>query len=376
MSDSSSRSFAKANTRPIVGIVGAGQLGRMLALSGYPLGLRFVFLDKSKDAPGGQVGDIILGEFNDPVKLKELSEAVDIVTFDVENVSVDAVREGVSKPFRPSVDLLEKAQDRLDEKELFRSIDIPTAPFAAIDSLDDLDAAVDRIGLPAVLKTRRMGYDGKGQRVLRKPEDVRPAFEEIGDVPCILEGFVDYDREVSLIGARSVSGDTRFYPLSENTHFDGILSYSVAPYEDRNLQGLAERHMERLFEQFEYAGVLTIEFFEADGKLIANEMAPRVHNSGHWTIEAAVTSQFENHIRAILDLPLGDTAPTGHAAMINFIGTMPAVEPVLEIPGAHYHDYGKEPRPGRKLGHATLTSQSRAELMTRLKHLLELRDKD
>lgn len=355
-----------------VGIVGAGQLGRMLALSGYPLGLRFVFLDKSADAPGGQVGDIILGEFDDAEKLRELAACVDVVTFDVENVPVAAVKAGVDKPFRPTVEILEKAQDRLHEKDLFRSLDIPTPPFAAVDSLDDLRAAVERIGLPAVLKTRRLGYDGKGQRILRAPEDLSPAFEALGNVPLILEGFVNFDREVSIIGVRSVGGEVRFYPLSENTHRDGILRYSVAPFENPALQSLAEQHLEKLLEKFDYAGVLTIEFFEADGKLIANEIAPRVHNSGHWTIEGAVTSQFENHIRAILDLPLGNTSPVGHAAMVNFIGKMPAVDDVLRIPGAHYHDYGKSPRPGRKLGHATLTSKNRQELLTRLDSLLKL----
>ncbi|MBW3568198.1 MAG: 5-(carboxyamino)imidazole ribonucleotide synthase, partial [Proteobacteria bacterium] len=289
-----------------VGIVGAGQLGRMLALSGYPLGLRFVFLDKSADAPGGQVGDIILGEFGDPEKLRELSERVDVVTFDVENIPVDAVKAGVTRPFRPTVALLEKAQDRLLEKELVRSLDIPTPAFAPVDSLDSLRAAIDTIGLPAVLKTRRLGYDGKGQRVLRKESDAEPAFEALGNVPLILEGFVDFDREVSIIGVRSVSGEVRFYPLSENTHSEGILRHSIAPYEDHALQGMAERHLERLMNSFDYSGVLTIEFFESKGKLIANEIAPRVHNSGHWTIEGSVTSQFENHIRAILDLPLGD----------------------------------------------------------------------
>lgn len=352
-----------------VGIVGAGQLGRMLALSGYPLGLRFVFLDKSADAPGGQVGDIILGEFGDPEKLRELSERVDVVTFDVENIPVDAVRAGVTRPFRPTVALLEKAQDRLLEKELFRSLDIPTPRFAPVDSLESLRAAIDLIGLPAVLKTRRLGYDGKGQRVLRKESDIEPAFKALGNVPLILEDFVDFDCEVSIIGVRSVSGEVRFYPLSENTHSEGILRHSIAPYENRTLQGMAERHLERLMNSFDYSGVLTIEFFESKGKLIANEIAPRVHNSGHWTIEGSVTSQFENHIRAILDLPLGDTAANGHAAMVNFIGVIPPLEAVLDIPGAHYHSYGKEPRPGRKLGHATLTSQSRAELLTRLEHL-------
>lgn len=357
-----------------VGIVGAGQLGRMLALAGYPFGLRFVFLDKSKDAPGGQVGDIILGEFGDAEKLRELSECVDVVTFDVENVPVDAVRAGVTKPFRPTVELLEKAQDRLQEKNLFRSLDIPTPAFAKVDSLQQLREAVEHTGYPAVLKTRRFGYDGKGQRIVRGDEDLAAAYAAIGDAPLILEAFVDFEREVSIIGVRSVSGEVRFYPLSENTHHEGILRHSVAPYEDIALQGLAERHLERLMNAFDYSGILTIEFFESGGELIANEIAPRVHNSGHWTIEGAVTSQFENHIRAILDLPLGDTAANGHAAMVNFIGTMPPLDAVLEIPGAHYHNYGKTPRPGRKLGHATLTSQSRTELLARLAHLLKLNE--
>lgn len=355
-----------------VGIVGAGQLGRMLALAGYPLGLRFVFLDMSADAPGGQVGEIILGEFGDAKKLRALSERVDVVTFDVENVPVDAVRAGVTKPFRPTVELLEKAQDRLQEKELFRSLGIPTPAFAKVDSLEELRNAIAGIGYPAVLKTRRLGYDGKGQRVLRSQGDLASAFAAIGNVPLILEAFVKFEREVSIIGVRRVSGDVRFYSLSENTHRDGILRYSVAPYDDSSLQAMAERHLEKLLTAFDYAGVLTIEFFVANGELIANEIAPRVHNSGHWTIEGAVTSQFENHIRAILDLPLGDTAANGYAAMLNFIGEIPPLEDVLAIPGAHYHGYGKEPRPGRKLGHATLTSPNRAELMNRLERLLQL----
>lgn len=355
-----------------IGIVGAGQLGRMLALAGYPLGFRFVFLDKSKDAPGGQVGDIILGEFNDPEKLRALSELVDVVTFDVENVAATAVLAGVNKPFLPPVGILEQAQDRLLEKELFRSLDIPTPPFAAIETLDELRAAVAEIGLPAVLKTRRMGYDGKGQYVLRNEADLPAAMDALGGVPLILEGFIDFDREVSLIGVRSVSGEIRFYPLSENIHKDGILRHTIAPFRQESLQSLAERHLAALLQKFDYAGVLTIEFFVSGDTLIANEIAPRVHNSGHWTIEAAVTSQFENHVRAILDLPLGDTAAVGHAAMVNFIGSMPDVADVLEIEGAHHHDYGKDARPGRKLGHATLTSLDRELLLQRLDRLLAL----
>lgn len=354
-----------------IGIIGAGQLGRMLALSGYPLGLRFVFLDKSEDAPGGQVGDIILGEFGDPARLAELAAAVDVLTFDVENVPVEPLREITrNRAFHPPLDALATAQDRLFEKNLFRELGLATPPFAPVDSLDDLRAAVERIGLPAVLKTRRLGYDGKGQRLLRDAADLEPAFKAIGGVPLILEGFVDFEREVSVIGVRSTAGETRYYPIAENVHRDGILRYSIAPHADAALQARAEELAGRLLEHFGYAGVLTIEFFVKDGELIANEIAPRVHNSGHWTIEGAVTSQFENHIRAILGLPLGETRARGCAGMVNFIGEIPPVEKVLAIPGAHYHDYGKSPRPGRKLGHATVLGEQAAEVRSRLDAIL------
>lgn len=358
-----------------IGIIGAGQLGRMLALSGYPLGLRFTFLDKSADAPGGQVGDIILGAFDDPAKLAELAAAVDVLTFDVENVPAAPLRAIVADtPFNPPLDALATAQDRLHEKNLFRELGIATPAFAAVDSLADLRQAVATIGLPAVLKTRRLGYDGKGQRVLRNPADIEAAFAALGGVPLILEGFVEFEREVSVIAVRATTGEEAFYPLAENTHRDGILRYSVAPFSAPALQRQAEQHATALLRHFDYAGVLTIEFFVKDGVLMANEIAPRVHNSGHWTIEGAATSQFENHIRAILGLPLGDTSARGHAAMVNFIGKMPRVASVLAIPGAHHHDYGKTPRPGRKLGHATLTADSAEQVRQALGALLHLTD--
>lgn len=356
-----------------IGIIGAGQLGRMLALSGYPLGLRFTFLDKSAEAPGGQVGDIILGDFDDPAKLAELAAAVDVLTFDVENVPAEPLRAIVrDTPFNPPLDALATAQDRLHEKNLFRELGIATPKFAAVESLADLHQAVTDIGLPAVLKTRRLGYDGKGQRVLRAPADADAAFKALGSVPLILEGFVDFEREVSVIAVRATNGEEAFYPLADNTHRDGILRYSVAPFSNQTLQQQAEQHATALLRHFNYAGVLTIEFFVKAGVLMANEIAPRVHNSGHWTIEGAATSQFENHIRAILGLPLGDTRARGHAAMVNFIGALPAVEKVLTIPGAHYHDYGKTPQPGRKLGHATLTADSAQEVQEKLASVLRL----
>jgi 5-(carboxyamino)imidazole ribonucleotide synthase len=357
-----------------IGIIGAGQLGRMLALAGYPLGLRFVFLDHSTDAPGAQVGRIISGAFDDATQLAELARQVDVITFDVENVPVGAVREiAASKPFLPPVDALGASQDRLDEKTLFRKLKIPTPPFAPVDSLEDLQQAVAKIGLPGVLKTRRLGYDGKGQFHLRRPADIETAWQTLGTVPLIYEGFVDFSREVSLIGVRSTRGEKAFYPLSANTHDAGILRYSIAPYRSASLQKQAETYLKRVMHHFDYAGVLTIEFFVRGGKLIANEMAPRVHNSGHWTIEGAQTSQFENHIRAILGLPLGSTRPNGHCAMLNFIGSIPTLGNILRVPGVHFHSYGKEPRPNRKLGHCTINAASAAVRDRALKQLLRLK---
>jgi 5-(carboxyamino)imidazole ribonucleotide synthase len=358
-----------------IGVIGAGQLGRMLALAGYPLGLRFVFLDQSDDAPGAQVGRIIRGAFDDKERLSELADAVDVVTFDVENVPVSAV-EGIAarKPFWPPVRALGESQDRLVEKTLFNSLKIPTPPFAAVDSLDDLRAAAQRIGIPGVLKTRRLGYDGRGQYFLRTPDDIEAAWQALGSVPLIYEGFIQFSREVSIIGVRSTTGETRFYPLCANTHASGILRHSIAPYRNATLQKQAEIYMKRLLKYFDYAGVLTIEFFVKGGRLIANEMAPRVHNSGHWTIEGAETSQFENHVRAILGLPLGSTLPIGHSAMINYIGEIPAVGNILRVPGVHFHSYGKEPRPNRKLGHCTINAKSAGARDRALSRLLRMKN--
>jgi 5-(carboxyamino)imidazole ribonucleotide synthase len=357
-----------------IGIIGAGQLGRMLALAGYPLGLRFTFLDQGLDSPGAQVGEMITGAFDDPDKLLELANAVDVITFDVENVPVTAVSEiALRRPFWPPVAALGASQDRLHEKTLFRTLRIPTPEFAAVDSLADLRGAVERIGIPGVLKTRRLGYDGRGQFFLCKPADIETAWNELGSVPLIYEGFVDFSREVSIIGVRSTRGEMRCYPLSANTHSAGILRFSTAPYRHAGLQKQAETYLRKLLKHFDYAGVLTIEFFVRGGKLIANEMAPRVHNSGHWTIEGAQTSQFENHVRAILGLPLGSTAPVGHSGMLNFIGTIPPVANILRMPGVHFHSYGKEPRANRKLGHCTVTAASAAARDRALTSLMKLK---
>jgi 5-(carboxyamino)imidazole ribonucleotide synthase len=320
------------------------------------------------------VAPIVVGAFDDIQALRRLAREVDLVTYEFENVPVAALHEmAATRPCFPPVDALRVSQDRILEKELFGRLGIPTPPYRAVDSLADLEAAVAALGLPCVLKTRRLGYDGRGQRVLRRRTDVGPAWEALGGVPLILEGFVRFEREVSVVGARSTRGEMRAYPIVTNTHREGILRVTTAPTRDTRLQRAAEAHLRRVAEHFEYAGVLTIEFFVQDGRLVANEMAPRVHNSGHWTIEGAVTSQFENHLRAILGLPLGDTRPVGHAAMVNYIGTMPDRDRILAVPGAHHHDYGKAPRVGRKLGHCTVvapTAAGRDELLRRIVRLV------
>jgi 5-(carboxyamino)imidazole ribonucleotide synthase len=345
-----------------IGIIGAGQLGRMLALAGYPLAQQFLFLDASADSPGAQVAPIVTGAFDDPRSLERLAAEVDLVTYEFENVPVAALEKvAATRPVWPPVEALRVSQDRLLEKQLFTRLRIPTPPFRAVDSLAELRIAVRQLGLPCVLKTRRLGYDGKGQRYLRKPADLEPAWNALGSVPLILEGFVDFEREVSIIGVRSTSGELRAYPIVANTHRDGILRVTLAPHRNPQLQKSAEIHLRRVLRHFDYAGVLTLEFFVHKGKLVANEMAPRVHNSGHWTIEGAATSQFENHLRAILGLPLGDTSPLGHSAMLNFIGRLPDRDAILALPGVHWHDYGKEARPARKLGHCTVVAAGAVE---------------
>jgi 5-(carboxyamino)imidazole ribonucleotide synthase len=357
-----------------VGIVGAGQLGRMLALAGYPLGLDFLCLDPAGDAPAGQVAPLLQGAFTDRALLRQLARRCEVVTFDWENVSVEslrAVRAAHGARIAPPVAALATAQDRVAEKRLFEKLHIPTTRWRAVDSRAQLTRALSAVGLPGVLKTRRLGYDGKGQLVIARAADAEHAFAQLGSVPLIYEERVPFDCEVSVIGARSPRGELAVYPLCGNVHARGILRLTRAPYGPSAWQARAARYLTRLLEHFSYAGILTIEFFVRGGRLIANEIAPRVHNSGHWSIEGAVTSQFENHLRAILDLPLGSTRATGHSAMINLIGSIPPVERLLGIPGLHLHDYGKEPRPGRKVGHLTLVEASAARRDARALELLE-----
>jgi 5-(carboxyamino)imidazole ribonucleotide synthase len=356
--------------RKRVGIIGAGQLGRMLALAGYPLGINCRFLDRETDSPGGQVGEMILGALDDAAALARLASEVDVLTLEIENVAVHALESvlGQVAVFPPPA-AIGVAQDRLSEKQLFRSLGIPTAPFVAIDTDDDLGNAGRTLGWPIVLKARKLGYDGRGQRIAISAPSLSAAWQELGCVPALAESRVQFERELSLIGVRGARRQSVFYPLAENTHRDGILTATIAPYADPALQQQAETWLTAIMDAFDYRGVLTVEFFQTRAGLVANEMAPRVHNSGHWSIEGAQTSQFENHLRAVLGWPLGDPSPRGHAAMLNLIGRLPSHEAVLAVPGAHLHDYGKAPRSGRKLGHCTLVDADRSRLLERLHSL-------
>ncbi len=356
-----------------IGIIGAGQLGRMMALAGIPLGLRFTMYDRRADVPGAAVAPVVTGEFDDRRALARFARGVDVVTFDWENVPADAVRmiAGHARVYAPPRALAD-AQDRLGEKRLFRKLGIPVAPHAAVSSRIGLARALASVGAPGLLKTRRLGYDGKGQVVLDGAADADAAWRRLGGVPLIYERRIRFERELSLLAVRDRAGRVACYPLCENRHEDGILSCTRAPWDDARLERSARRHAGQLLRALGYVGVLCIEFFVEHGRLVANEIAPRVHNSGHWTIEGAETSQFENHVRAIAGLPLGSTRPRGHAVMVNLVGQMPDASSALAAPGLHWHDYGKAARPGRKLGHLTRICETRRERDRVMRQMLRM----
>jgi 5-(carboxyamino)imidazole ribonucleotide synthase len=349
----------------IVGILGAGQLGRMLALAGYPLGMRFRFFDPAPDSPASWLAEHVVADYADTDALDRFAYGLDVVTYEFENVPVDAVRQlELSVPVYPPAIALEKGQDRFVEKCFFQELGIPTAGFSI---------ETEAISFPSVVKTRRMGYDGKGQAVLSSQADLN--IELLAQPDLIIEEFISFDRELSIISARNRAGEMVFYPLTENHHREGILRLSLVDGTvSSGLQKQAEEYAKAVMNALNYVGVLTIEFFEKDGQLLANEMAPRVHNSGHWTIDGAVTSQFENHLRAVTDAPLGSTNPLGACAMINLIGTIPDVKSVLKIEGTYVHLYDKSPRPKRKLGHITLVEKDVETLHQKLDQLKELHD--
>jgi len=349
----------------------------MLALAAAPLGVKTLVVDSVADACAGQVAPLLVADWTDFVELEDFARKVDVVTFDFENVPAATAHWLAERvAVYPNPHALAVAQDRLAEKTLFRDCGLATPEFVAVDTRASLDRALAAIGAPAILKTRRLGYDGKGQFRLKSLADADAAWAALGAQAdahgLILEAFVPFERELSVLAVRGRDGHFRTWPLTQNWHTDGVLSLSLAPaLAVGQLQQRAAELARTLAERLDYVGVFALELFVKDGELLGNEMAPRVHNSGHWTIEGAHTSQFENHVRAVLGLPLGDTGARGLSAMFNWIGDMPDATPVLRTADAHWHDYGKQSRPGRKVGHATVCAPDGAVLADRLAMLAE-----
>jgi len=355
-----------------LGILGGGQLARMMVLAGTPLGVRFRIVDPAADACAGQIAPLLAAGWDSFDQLEPFARGIDAATFDFENVPA-ATAEWLTAHVRvaPNALSLATAQDRVLEKALFRECGLPTAEFADVATRAGLDAALAKTGAPAILKTRREGYDGKGQFRIKTLADADAAWDALGAQAAtrglILEGFVAFDFEASVVAVRAADGEFRAWPVTRNWHVDGILSASLAPaVRGEAINKAAFAHARAIAEKLDYVGVFALELFVKDGQLLGNEMAPRVHNSGHWTIEGAVTSQFENHVRAVLGMPLGDTSARFPSCMLNWIGTLPDRDKLLAIPGTHWHDYGKSPRAGRKVGHATVCAPDAATLVERL----------
>jgi 5-(carboxyamino)imidazole ribonucleotide synthase len=344
----------------------------MMALAGAPLGLRFLLLDNVSDACAGQFAPMLVGDYRDEGILAEFAQKVDVATFDFENVPAESAQWLSAKvSVFPSPSALAVSQDRLAEKNLFRRLGIDVPDFRDITSFPALQDAITAIGLPCILKTRRLGYDGKGQFRIKAHADIEAAWYVLGaqaqTVGLILEAFVPFEREISVLAVRGRDGEFRHWPLTENWHEQGVLSASLSPATDSAaFEAEAVGYARKVAEELDYVGVFALELFLHGGRLMANEMAPRVHNSGHWTIEGAETSQFQNHLRAVLGLPLGSTRSVGVSCMLNWIGAMPDSYAVLQESGGHWHDYGKAPRDGRKVGHATLREDDSAALAASL----------
>lgn len=373
---------------PVLAILGGGQLARMLAQAAKPLGVTCRVLDPAQRPSAARFAEHVRADYEDPAGLEKLAAGASAVTYEWENVPVaSADRLAESLPVHPVPAALRTAQDRQHERELFARLGIALPRTQTVDSLDQLTQTLAAgFPVPCLLKARRMGYDGKGQFLLSSPHDARAAWEAIGRVPAVLDGFVDFTRELSIIAARAMDGSIQVYPLTQNTHRGGILRLSLAPAPNvaPHLERLAREHISAIMGELDYVGVLALELFEVPGQsgepggastLVANEIAPRVHNSGHWTIEGAQTSQFENHVRAVLGLPLGSAAVNPDApfsAMINAIGSLPRAQAVAATPGAVLHGYEKDPRPGRKVGHTTITASTPEELGSRLERFTRI----
>lgn len=359
-----------------IGIVGGGQLARMLVLAGVRLGLRLRIYDPSPEACAGAVAPLSCGAFADATALLAFARDLDVLTFDFENVPASTLAAlEADVHIAPNPAALAMTQDRLSEKAAFAALGIPVAPFRAVSSPAEMEQAITELGVPGILKTRTLGYDGKGQARIREAEQAGDAFASLALAPCVYEQMVRFERELSIIAVRSADGDFRCYPLTENVHDDGILAVSLAPARaSAALTELAQSYARRVAEHFSYVGTFALEFFhvseDGEDRLILNEMAPRVHNSGHWTIEGSYCSQFESHLRAVAGLPLGSTALRQPSLMLNWISELPPASAQLAQPQLAWHDYGKSPRAARKVGHSTLTAASIAELSQQL-HALQ-----
>lgn len=356
-----------------IGIFGGGQLGRMMAQAALPLNIQCTFFEANIDCPSAALGQVISSKAENG--LTDFIQSADIFSLEFENTplaDVDVLTK--HKDLYPSRQALAIAQNRLLEKSLFDQLGIPVAPYKAVDSVQALTQAVAELGLPIVLKTTTGGYDGKGQFVLRDENQIEQAWLELCPAGTLIaESFVNFSREVSIIAVRGQNGDVKTWSLAENHHHHGILSHSIVPAPNSlALQPIAQDYITRLLNHLNYVGVLTLELFVTEAGLYANEMAPRVHNSGHWSIEGAVCSQFENHIRAVAGLPLGSTDVVRPSVMINIIGQYPKTEDILALNGAHLHLYNKDERTGRKIGHITLMPNDSGELLGLCRQLAKI----
>ena len=344
-----------------IGILGAGQLGRMLAHAGMKLGHSFVFYDEALGDATKGIGTTIVGSFTDRDRLSQFASQCDVITYEFENIPCETARYlATLKPTYPPPRALEVSQDRVIEKQFVQTLGLKTPAFQSASNSDELQKACDAIGYPCIVKTRRFGYDGKGQARVTNSSTVAQTWKDLGEKPLIVEAFVPFSRELSVIGVRAVDGTIATYPLAHNIHVQGILHRTEipAPHLTPQLIGSAHTIAASILRDLEYVGVLTVELFEVNGELVINEIAPRVHNSGHATIDSIQTSQFENHIRAVTGAPLGPVEPLERGVMYNIVGTLPAMESIKELPKTTIHLYNKSERVGRKIGHITLLNPS------------------
>lgn len=349
-----------------LGMLGGGQLGRMFTIAARNMGYKVIVLEPDVSSPAGQLADKhIIAAYDDADALAQMSDECDVITTEFENIPADVLNKlAESVPVHPSADAVEKAQDRIVEKAFILSCGLLPVPYGIINTQSDIVEAVKDITFPAILKTARFGYDGKGQQTINSANDVEAAFKEAGQVPCVLEQRIDLDCEISVVLGRNQHGDSHSFPVAENIHRDGILYQSICPANvDENIITAAQAAAKRLADKLDYIGVLAVEFFVTkQGELLVNEMAPRTHNSGHFTIDACLTSQFEQQVRMICGLPFGDSKLLIPVVMTNMLGDLwinksdvmsqPKWQSILENNSSKLHLYGKaEARKGRKMGH-------------------------